>query len=61
MSVKGGVGVYLFVKEGCFRVRVTVKGNKGWGNGRGYGSGYVTVRVNVNPNHRPKTAFFKKS
>ena len=25
VSVKGGVGVYLFVKECCFRVRVTVK------------------------------------
>ena len=38
------VGVYLFFKEYCFRVRVR----------------RARVRVNPNPSHNPETAFFKK-
>ena len=45
MSVKRGVGVYLFLKEYCLRVSVNVS---------------VRVRVDTNPNPNPKTAFFEK-
>ena len=46
VSVKRGVGVYVFFKECCFRVRVRL------------GFFRVRVRVNVKPN--PKNRILKK-